>query len=263
MLEFNILGDMEVLGGGRDLAPSAPRVKVVLALLALNANRVVSTDALSEELWDERPPRSAATTMQTYVYRIRQMLECAARDGEHGCDIVTRAPGYMMRVRGSQVDAAVFLGKVEEGRSLWKQDHADEAVLRLGQALELWRGPVLADVRIGPQLRIHAAHLSEVRLRALELRIQADARLGRHHELIPELRSLVAEHRLNEWLHAQLIDSLRSVGRRAEALQAYQDLRRVLKTELGLEPTPEVQRLQTEVLSGVRGPGKTGLLRVV
>ncbi|EIV93543.1 AfsR/SARP family transcriptional regulator [Frankia sp. QA3] len=261
MLEFNVLGELEVIGGGRDLAPSAPRVKTVLALLALNVNRVVSTETLAEELWDDLPPRSAATTLQTYIYQLRRILGGTVGGGAQGCDIVTRRPGYMLRTAGVRVDAAIFLDMVGEGRNLWKEERVDEAAHRLRQALELWRGPALADVRSGPRLRIHVAHLSEVRLRALELRVHAYARLGRHRELIPELRSLVAEHRLNESFHAQLIDSLSSAGRRAEALQAYQDLRHMLKTELGLDPTPEVQRLQTEVLSGVRGGTLSSLLR--
>ncbi|HEX4789176.1 MAG TPA: AfsR/SARP family transcriptional regulator [Actinospica sp.] len=250
MLAFRLLGELEVVGGGRDIAPSAPRVKAVLALLALNPNRVVSAEALSEELWDDRPPRSAATTTQTYIYQLRRILGSLPAAGGTGCELATRAPGYVLRVEEGRIDATRFLAMVAAGRDLWRQDQVEAAAIRLRQALELWRGPALADIGMGPRLRVHAAHLTEMRLRALELRIQADARLGRHSELIPELRLLVAEHRLNERLHAQLIDSLSREGRRAEALQAYQDLRRVLRTELGLEPAPEIQRLQAEVLTG-------------
>jgi len=263
VIRINMLGHLEFIGNGRDLAPTAPRVKSVLALLALNANRVVSTDTLSEELWEDRPPRSAATTLQTYVYHIRRTLGGVSSEGVYGCDIVTRSPGYMLRITDGRVDAETFHEMAAEGRRMWREDRVDEAADRLRQALALWRGPALADVRAGSPLTIHAARLSEVRMRTLQLRIQADARLGRHHELIPELRSLVAEHLLNEWLHAQLIDALRAAGRRAEALQAYQDLRRVLQTELGLEPTPEVQRLQTEVLGGGRTGGAPRLLRAI
>jgi SARP family transcriptional regulator, regulator of embCAB operon len=220
---------------------------------------VVSTDTLSEELWDDRPPRSAATTLQTYVYQIRRILGNLPGSTPE-CDILTRARGYTLRTPDARVDAGAFCEAVGKGRELWRQERVADATAQLGRALALWRGHPLADVKLGPQLRIHAAHLAEVRLRALELRIQADAKLGRHRELIPELRSLVAEHRLNEWLHAQLIESLSAVGRRAEALQAYHDLRRVLRAELGLEPTSEVKRLQTEILSGARGM-PSGLLR--
>lgn len=261
MITFKVLGQMEVIGDGRDLTPSAPRVKCVLALMALNANRVVSRDALSEELWEDRPPRSAATTLQTYVYQLRRIIGGGTGKGPHACDIVTRAPGYMLRIGEGRVDADEFLDTAGQGRGLWREGRVGEAGQRLRQALALWHGPVLADVRAGSRLAIHAAHLSEVRMRTLELRIQADMRLGRHEELIPELRSLVAEHRLNEWLHAQLIDSLRIAGRRAEALQAYDNLRRLLVNELGLEPAPEVQRLQTEVLNGVRSGALPGLVR--
>lgn len=259
MLVFRMLGELEVLGQGRDLAPSAPREKAVLAMLAMNANRVVSTEALAEELWDDRPPRSAARTVQTYIYHLRRILGPAAASGE--CDLVTRPPGYVLRVDESRIDAIRFLAMVEAGRDLWRQERVEEAAERLREALDVWRGPVLADVALGPRLRISAAHLGEMRVRALELRIQADARLGRHQELIPELRLLVAEHRLNERLHAQLIDSLSFEGRRAEALQAYRDLRSVLRSELGLEPAPEIQRLQAEVLTGARVGALTGALR--
>ncbi|MER6227091.1 AfsR/SARP family transcriptional regulator [Streptomyces sp. 900105755] len=258
MISFHVLGQLEVAAGARDLAPTAPRVKAVLALLALNANRVVSTDTLFAELWDDRPPRSAATTLQTYVYQLRRILDSVPR-GERRCEIVTKAPGYELRT--GRTDAERFLALAEQGRCLWRQGHVTEAAERLRQALGLWRGEALADINLGPELTMHKAHLCELRLRVLELRIQADARLGRHQELIPELRSLVAEHRLNERLHAQLIDSLRAAGYRAEALQAYQDLRKVLRTELGLEPTPEVQRLQAEVLNGAHGGSVTALLR--
>lgn len=261
MPAFRILGELEVFGEGRDIAPSAPRVKAVLAMLALNANRVVSTDALSEELWDDRPPRSAATTIQTYIYHLRRILGPAGPAGEGGCDLVTRTPGYVLRVEESRIDAIRFLTMVGAGRDLWRQDRVDEAALVLRQALALWRGPALADIATGPRLRVHAAHLSEMRLRALELRIQADARLGRHPELIPEIRLLLAEHRLNERLHAQLIGSLSFEGRRAEALEAYQDLRRLLRSELGLEPALEIQRLQAEVLTGSRVGTLSGALR--
>ncbi|WUH94320.1 AfsR/SARP family transcriptional regulator [Streptomyces sp. NBC_00433] len=258
MVTFNVLGQLEAIQAGRDFAPTAPRVKAVLALLALNANRVVSTDTLFAELWGDRPPRSAATTLQTYVYQLRRILD-AIPQGEQCCGIVTRAPGYVLCVPDGRIDADRFVALADQGRALWRQERVEEAAERLRQALGLWRGRALADINPGPELTIHRAHLCELRLRVLELRIQADARLGQHHELIPELRSLVAEHRLNERLHAQLIDSLRQAGFRAEALQAYQNLRRVLRTELGLEPAQEVQRLQAEVLGGVRSGSLTAL----
>jgi DNA-binding SARP family transcriptional activator len=250
MFAFRMLGELEVPGEGRDFAPSAPREKAVLAMLAMNANRVVSTEALSEELWDDRPPRSAARTVQTYIYHLRRILGAAMDAG--ACDLVTRPPGYVLRIDEARVDTIRFLAMAGAGRDLWRREQVEEAAVQLRLALELWRGPALADVALGPRLRVHAAHLCELRMRTLELRIQADARLGRHQELVPELRLLVAEHRLNERLHAQLIESLSVEGRRAEALQAYRDLRSVLRSELGLEPAPEIQRLQAEVLTGAR-----------
>ena len=141
---------------------------------------------------------------------------------------------------------------MREGRELIEQRRFQEAAERLRKALGLWVGPPLSGVDVGPALEAHAAYLDELRTRALELRIQADIQLGRSRELIPELHTLISRDPLNEWFHARLIDALHRSGRRGDALHAYQRLRAVLNRELGLEPAPELQRLQSEVLSGTR-----------
>jgi SARP family transcriptional regulator, regulator of embCAB operon len=249
MLQFQVLGPLEVFDGDRVCTPTPPKVRRVLALLLLRANQVVSMDSLIEELWGEEPPLSAVGTAQTYIYQLRKILDPR---GEHSVDrewLLTKAPGYLMRVSPNQLDASAFEALSWQGRQTLEKGHPEEASQLLRRALDLWKGPSLANVRLGHLLEAHAVHLEEQRMRALELRIQADAELGRHRELIGEMRSLVATHPLNEWFHGQLIVALSHSGRRGEALQAYQDLRRVLSSQLGLDPQPELQRLHREVLS--------------
>jgi DNA-binding SARP family transcriptional activator len=253
MLQFNILGAMEMVNGNRVCTPSAPKVRAVLALLLLRANRIVTRDALFEELWRESPPQSATTTTQTYIYQLRKLFEQEGLTAEGGGDLlVTRAPGYLLRIRPEQVNSNVFLRLCTEGRELLDQDRPADAAQTLRAALSLWTGPVLADVTAGPVVESHINHLVEMRVRALELRIRAETQLGRHRELVPELRGLVSAYPLNEWFHARLIDCLHHGGRRAEALQAYHQLAEILSEELGLDPTPELQQLQADVLNGHR-----------
>lgn len=251
-MQFRIIGGLEVINGNRICTPSAPKVRAVLALLLLRANRVVATSTIFEELWGEHPPKSAATTTQTYIYQLRKVFE---REGlaVSGEDLLlTHPPGYILRIDPGLLDANVFARLAAEGRELLEQGRHADAAERLRSALALWNDPVLPDVVAGPFLESHIAHLMELRMRVLELRIQADIRLGRHRELIPELRMLVSAHPLNEWFHARLIDALHRSGRRADALTAYGNLRDVLNRELGLDPAPELQRLQQDVLNGHR-----------
>jgi DNA-binding SARP family transcriptional activator len=158
-------------------------------------------------------------------------------------------------VAPDQLDAHVFERLVAEGRTLLADGQFEAAAQGLRGALSLWRGPALANITPGRLLEGHVAHLEELRIRAIELRIQAESALGRHRELIPDLRALVAAHPLNEWLHGRLIDALYRAGRRGEALLAYQNLRATLNEELGLEPSAELQRLQRQVLTAGQPAG--------
>jgi SARP family transcriptional regulator, regulator of embCAB operon len=249
MLQFQVLGPLEVFHGDRICTPTPPKVSRVLALLLLRANQVVPMDALIEELWGEAPPMSAVGTAQTYIYQLRKALDPGAEQIGGGDWLVTKPPGYLMRVSPDQLDATAFDALSRQGRQMLERSRPEQASHLLRLALDLWKGPSLANVRRGHLLEAHAVHLEEERMRTLELRIQADAELGRHRELIGEIRSLVAIHPLNEWLHGHLIAALSHCGRRGEALQAYQDLRRVLSAQLGLDPQPELERLHQEVLS--------------
>lgn len=250
MLNFKVLGPLQVVNSqGVFCTPTAPKVRQVLALLLLRENQVVPVDSLIEELWGEEPPQSAVTTAQTYIYQLRRAFGRSAVTPGRTEWLITTPPGYLMYATAEQVDANSFHDLSWQGRQLLDGGRTEEAAAALRRALDLWSGPCLANVLTGRHLQAHAVHLEEERLRTLELRILADATLGRHHELIGELRGLVAAHPLNEWFHGQLIAALSRCGRRSEALHAYQSLRRVLHDQLGLDPQPELQRLQREVLT--------------
>ncbi|GAA0677746.1 AfsR/SARP family transcriptional regulator [Kitasatospora atroaurantiaca] len=251
MIHFGVLGALELTTDQGDRTPRGPKVRKVLALLLLNANQVVSVDALTTELWDGEPPNAALSTVRTHVYHLRRLLAEADPDGaeEAGELIVTRPPGYLLRLRDNQLDLRLFGRLVSQGRALIDERRLAEARERLDQALSLWRGLPLADVLPGQLLTGHISGLAELRTQALELRIDVDLRLGRHRELVAELRDLVAAHPLNEWYHARLIDALHRSGRRGDALAAVDDLRTLLDRELGLQPSREIRQLQYEILT--------------
>jgi SARP family transcriptional regulator, regulator of embCAB operon len=246
---FGVLGPLEVIRENRKCTPTAPKVCRALALLLLRANYVVSTDALIGELWGEDPPRSAVTTTQTYIYQLRKSLDEDGSDPTQNEILVTRPPGYILRVGKDQLDAGVSERLVSEGAELLDAGEPERAGECLHRALGLWRGSALANIDCGTLLEAHAAHLDELRIRATELRIQADMELGKIRALIPELRSLVATYPLNEWFHEQLMIALARSGRRGDALEAYQDVRRVLGEDLGLDPNPRLQALQQAILA--------------
>jgi DNA-binding SARP family transcriptional activator len=252
-MQFKILGPMEIVTDDLRCIPlNASKVAQVLALLLLRRHEIVSAHTLVEELWGERPPRSAMTTLQTYIYHARRMF---SREGipapcsHRGDLLITRSPGYSIQLRDDEADIWVFERHVREASASLEANDAASTLAKVGQALALWRGPALSNVSTGPVLDAHATHLDELRLLAINLRIEALARLGRYQDLLPELRSLVVAHPLNEFLYRQLIEALYRSGRRAEALQIYHQLRKLLDLELGVEPAPEVQRLHLEVLN--------------
>ncbi|PZG53346.1 hypothetical protein C1I98_05485 [Spongiactinospora gelatinilytica] len=249
---FTVLGPMEVMHGGRACTPSAPKVRQVLALLLVSANRLVLVDSIIQELWGNNPPKSALTTTQTYIYHLRSLIERERLSGTGRELLVTKPFGYTLLVDQDQLDQGRFDRLVTQAAGLLRQGRYEAASADLREALALWQGPPLANVTQGPLLRSHVVHLADRRTHAMELRIEADLHLGRHRDLIGELRSLIAENPLHEWLHAQLVNVLSQAGRRAEALAAFQNLREILARELGLDPSPAVQRLHREVLLGDR-----------
>ena len=189
------------------------------------------------------------TTLQTYVYQLRKAMSRNFPGELSGECLATRPPGYVLRVPEERIDSVCFERFIHAGRTLFYDGHPLEARVKLNSALALWRGEAMANVQRGQRLQAHAVGLEELRIEGLQLRIAAEMRLGRQRECISELRTIVANYPLNEWFHAQLMCALTIVGRRGEALAAYRDLRRVLGEELGLDPSPELQRFHMEILS--------------
>ena len=247
--EFGILGPLDVTRSGCVLPLGGPRQRAVLALLLLEANRVVSMDRLAEDIWGGDPPEGWATTLQTYVFHLRRALEPGRARGAAGDVLVTRGRGYLLRVDREHLDAARFQDGFTAGRAALDAGRHAEAAETLRQALDLWRSGVLADLADYAFTRPEAARLEELRLAALEARIDADLALGRHDALTGELEQLTAEHPLRERLHGQLMLALYRCGRQAEALAAYRRARDLLAGELGIDPGEPLQRLHASVLA--------------
>lgn len=247
MVRVSLLGPLEIMSGTRELTPTAPKVRQVLALLALRQNHIVQIPELIDELWGPNPPRSALTTLQTYIYLLRQIL--ADDDAGHTGVLSTRPHGYSLAIPPENLDQWRFEQLVTEGRTAASGDRLEQAARALTQALSLWRGPALAGISAGELLTAHAVRLDEERLQALELRLEIDLRLGRHRELVGELKSLTAAHPLHEGLHGKLMLALHRSGRRHEALGLFQSFRTVHVRELGLEPTSKLRELHEAVLA--------------
>ena len=239
-MEFRILGELEVIGEDGPIELKAAKQRALLGILLLRANEVVSADSLIDRLWSERPPASAPKLVQVYVSQLRRALG----DGR----IVTRAPGYVLTVEPDELDSARFERLLAEGRAALAEGNATRARRSIGAALELWRGPALADLAFEEFARTDAERLEELRLAALEERIESDLSLGRHDQLVPELGALVDRYPLRERLWRQTMLALYRSGRQAEALECFARARRTLDDELGLEPGEELRQLQAAIL---------------
>lgn len=254
-MDVKVLGSLAVHEHGRPVVPSAAKPRQVLALLALHSDRVVPVPTLMEEIWGADIPRSASTTLQTYILQLRRRIAAALREGDADSRdakdvLATRFGGYMLQVGQGAVDAHEFERLSAAGRAAHAAgDHAGAAGL-LARALGLWQGPALVDVRTGPALELEVLRLEEQRMAVLELRIDADLRLGRHADVVPELRVLTARHPMHEGFCARLMVALHRTGGSWRALEAYQRLRGELVRELGLEPSATLRELQRAVLAG-------------
>ena len=224
---------MLVLGGTKQ--------RSVLAILLLNAGVVVSSDRLIDELWGEQTPDDASTALQQHVSRLRKLLE------PHSV-LITRPPGYVLELDADALDLFRFEQLRLEGHRLLDVGSAESAARILREALSLWRGDALADLENEPFARDAVLHLEEARWEAVEARIEADLALGRHAQLVGELRLLVIQHPLRERFRGQLMLALYRSGRQADALDVYAEARRTLVSELGLEPGAALQRLQQAIL---------------
>jgi DNA-binding SARP family transcriptional activator len=237
-MEFKVLGPLEVLADGSPLQLGPPRQRAVLAVLLLNANQVVTTDRLAEELWAGDGPRSAAKAIQVYVSALRKAF------GKTRDALETRGNGYVLRVEPGELDLHEFEGLLQRANE--EDPRTRSATLR--SALSLWRGDPLADLTYEPFVQPEAARLEALRLLAHEERIEAELALGRGAELVPELETLVAERPLQERPRAQLMLALYRSGRQAEALDVFRAGRRILAEELGLEPGPALRELEAGIL---------------
>ena len=244
-MEFLILGPLEARVGERTLPLGGPKQRSLLALLLLHRNEAVSTDRLTDGLWGEQPPATAGKVVQVYVSRLRRLLGPAQ---EGGGRLVTRPPGYLLRLDPDELDLDRFEALVERAGRAMATGDAAAAAEALRRGLALWRGPALADLAFEPFAQAAAARLEEQRLAALESRLEADLALGRAPELIGELGALVGEHPLRERLRRSLVLALYRAGRQAEALEAYRAARRALVQDLGIEPGPELAELEGAIL---------------
>ena len=235
-LEFRILGPLEVSDETGHVALGGPKQRGLLAILVLEAGRVVPIDRLIDLLWGEEAPRTATASLQNTIGRLRKAL---------GSDVlVTRSPGYVLSVEPDQIDARRFENALADARRLPPAERRDW----LQAALALWRGPALAEFAFDDFAQAEIRRLEELRLIAHGERIETDLDLGRHGDVIGELEALVGEHPLRETFRRQLMLALYRAGRQAEALEVYRDARARFIDELGIEPGPELKRLQSEIL---------------
>lgn len=245
--EIRVLGTLDIRCGDVPITPSAGKPRQVLSLLALRTGHSVSTSLLMEEIWADTPPRSAATTLQTYILQIRRLI--ARASGDRMSVLRSCFGGYMLSEE-CWLDATDF-GKFSfGGTAAMEAGDIRTASKLLTAALALWRGPALSGVPIGRVVEPELIWLEEARLRVLEQRIEADLRLGKNGSLVPELRRLVLQYPMNENLAGQLMRALASSGQVSRALEVYQRLRHVMVTELGIDPSDRLQRLHQAVLTG-------------
>ena len=281
-MDIDVLGTLAIRERGVSITPTAPKPRQVLALLALHADQVVPVAVLAEELWGSRPPRSARPTLQTYILQLRELITAALHpapapasagagvpagtgDGDGGGgggggvgvsakDVLLTVPGgYLLKGGEGTSDVREFERLAGSGYRAMDAEDYPQAARLLREALALWSGPALADVHTGPHLQTEVRRLEESRLCALDQRVEADLRLGRHRELLAELTVLVDQYPTHESLCGQFMLALYRSGRRGEALDAYQRMRATLVRTMGLEPSAALGKLQRSIL--MSGPG--------
>jgi predicted ATPase/DNA-binding SARP family transcriptional activator len=247
-MEFRILGPLEVLNEGRRVPLQGSKRRAVLALLLLHAGETLSTDQLIDGLWGEHPPAGAAKTVQVHISRLRKALGSATGDSAAGT-VVTREHGYRLDLAPDQLDAHRFERLLEQGRAELAAGRPEPSLRPLEEALSLWRGRPLADLAYEPFAQGEIARLEDLHLAALEQLVDAKLALGRHAEVVGQLEALIEQHPYRERLRAQLMLALYRADRQADALQAYQDARRQLVDELGIEPGERLRELERAILA--------------
>ncbi|MEH0420566.1 BTAD domain-containing putative transcriptional regulator [Streptomyces sp. B21-083] len=242
-MEFLLLGPLVIRSGGNELRVPAPRQRVILAALVLNANRVVPVDNIASFVWDGTPPPSAAATIRTYVMRLRQVLGNAGR-----ARITTRAPGYLIELDEDETDLGRFTAHRKAAGALAESGRTSEAVEELSRALALWRHDPLMDVPSRTLHDVEASHLQRLHLQTRIWRVDLDLELQRHAEILPELWQMAREHPLHEGLIGRLMLALFRSGQQPEALDLFQRTRAALIDQLGTEPGSELRAVQRRIL---------------
>lgn len=252
-----LLGPLELTIEDIIATPSAAKQRTALALLLVNANRIVTTDSLIAEIWPDQPPASALTTLQTYVLQIRRVVDRAAlerdarltRPVRPARELLRTAPGgYCFAIGPHELDLRRYEALDRQARDAYQRGEFPLACRLLKQALDVWSGAPMIDVQRGPALDIECLRLTEARLSTVELNIEVQLRLGHHHHVLAELAELTARHKLHENFHTQYMLTLYRAGRRGAALEVYRGLRTSLITELGLEPRRGTRALHAEIL---------------
>ncbi|MEJ8672899.1 AfsR/SARP family transcriptional regulator [Streptomyces sp. MS1.AVA.1] len=255
-MRINLLGPLQAYGDDHrvEMAPAAQKVRQTLAMLVLNAGRVVPFEHLMDELWNDNPPASAHTALQTYVYQLRKRFSLGnPRSGgavrAAGPLLGTVDGGYQLSLPADHVDVFRCEPLLARARAEFRDEDFARARDTAAAALQLWRDDALVDVRKGPTLNAEAVRLKELRTSAHHLRIESDLHLGRHHEVLGDLTSMAGREPTDERAQGNLMTALYRMDRRAEALQVYRRARERIATELGLEPSPQLQALHTAVLT--------------
>jgi DNA-binding SARP family transcriptional activator len=252
LVEIKVLGTLQAFVCGTSVTPSARKQRQVLALLSMNPGQLVTATALTEEIWGSRPPRVPMSSLQTYILHLRRSLNQAlAEDARSAKDVLITGPaGYIFDVPAAAVDAGRYGRLVETGRRALGHGDYGAASRMLTDALSLWRGRALVDVAIGPQLQVERTRLEESRLSTLDLRIEADLRLGRHRLVLDELAALCAQHPWFENFHAQYMLALHRSGAPWRALEVYRRLHNAVGKYLGVDPSRHLRQLHQAILSG-------------
>jgi SARP family transcriptional regulator, regulator of embCAB operon len=252
LIKVGVLGPLTLTYDDNSYTPTPPKTRQLLALLALHANQVVATEDCLRELWESDPPKSAVSTLRTYVLQIRKTLRKISLNHSVAAAeemLVTMNQCFRLTIEPESVDCLVFERLYREGYEAAQLGDPRRASTSYAEALSLWRGPALVDVPKGPLVSSHLSKLAERRLGALEQRIEADLGLGRHRELLGELEVLIGQYPTNENIYAQCMLALHRSGRRGQAIEVFRRLCTTLDQDFGIEPSPRIQRLHGAVLS--------------
>jgi DNA-binding SARP family transcriptional activator len=256
-VRVQLLGPVRAWRGNQELELGGPKQRAVLGMLAMRANRIVTRDEIVDGVWGQCPPASAVNSVHVYVSGLRRVIEPRRARRAPGWVLVAAGGGYQLRLDPDQLDVSAFRQHLEQGRLSRDAGDLHHAADLLCTAARIWQSAPLSGIP-GPWAEIERVRLNELRLTAIEERIEVAIACGKHAEAIAELMALVREHPLRERLYGQLMLALYQCGRRAEALAVFADTRRVLNSELGIEPSPELGCLYKRILAADASPDAPG-----